>query len=138
MFFFIKFLGKGLDHSIGGSSSFLDIIESFRDLVLVLVLVIPVILVGALSGFVSGLVTVETQPFLHMVCYLFSRESVNVHCIWVWGKFRCGYVLADQGLYSTLSSYYFLYLAPLVIKSTGMGVPIFDCGRDSLERVDFF
>ena len=73
-----------------------------------------------------------------MVRHLFGQESVNVHCIWVRGKFQCGYVLADQGLYSMLSSYYFLYLAPLVIKLTGMGIPVFDCGRDGLEGVDLF
>ena len=39
-------------------------------------------------------------------------------------------------MYSTLSSYYFLYSAPLVIKSTGMGIPVLDCGGDSLEGVD--
>ena len=37
-----------------------------------------------------------------------------------------------------LSSYYFLYLAPLVIKSTGVGVPVFNCGWDGLEGVDLF
>ena len=73
-----------------------------------------------------------------MVRHLFSQESVNVHCVWIGGKLWCGYVLVDQGLYSTLSSYYFLYLAPLVIKSTGMGIPVLDCGWDGLERVDLF
>ena len=60
MFFFFEFLGKGLDHSIDGSSGFLDIVESFWDLVLDLVLVVPVVLIGAFLGFVSRLVTVET------------------------------------------------------------------------------
>ena len=138
MFFFVKFLGKGLDHSIGDSSGFLNIIESFWDLVSILDLVVPVVLIGAFLGFVSSPVTVETQSFLHMVCHLFGQKSVNVHCIWVRGKFRCWYILVDWGLCSTLSSYYFLYSAPLVIKSTGMGVPVFNCGGDSLERVDFF
>ena len=71
-----------------------------------------------------------------MIGHLFSRESVNVHCIWIGGKFWCGYVSVDRGLYSMLSSYYFLYLAPLVIKLTGVGIPVLDCGRDGLERVD--
>ena len=35
-----------------------------------------------------------------------------------------------------MSSYYFLYLAPLIIKLTGMGIPVLDCGGDSLEGVD--
>ena len=73
-----------------------------------------------------------------MISYLFGQESVDIHCIWIGGIFRCGYVSADRGLYSTLSSYYFLYLAPLVIKSTGVGVPVFNCGRDGLEGVDSF
>ena len=60
MFFFIEFLGKGSDHSISGSSGFLDIVESFGDLVSVLVLVVSVVLIGAFSGFMSSLVTVET------------------------------------------------------------------------------
>ena len=80
-------MGKRSDHSISGSSGFLDIAESFGDLVsvlvLVLVLVVPAVLIRAFSGFVSGLVTVETQSFLHMVCHLFGRESVNIHCVWV-------------------------------------------------------
>ena len=73
-----------------------------------------------------------------MVGHLFGREPINVHCIWIRGKFRCGYVSVDWGLYSTLSSYYFLYSAPLVIKLTGMGIPVLDCGWDGLERVDLF
>ena len=39
-------------------------------------------------------------------------------------------------MYSTLSSYYFLHSAALVIKSTGMGIPVLDCGGDGLEGVD--
>ena len=73
-----------------------------------------------------------------MVGHLFGRESVNVHCVRIGGVFQCGYVSADRGLYSTLSSYYFLYPAPLVIKSTGMGIPVLNCGGDSLEGVDLF
>ena len=73
-----------------------------------------------------------------MVGHLFGRESVNVHCVRVGGKLWCGYVSADRGQYSMLSSYYFLYSAPLVIKSTGMGIPVLDCGWDSLEGVDLF
>ena len=73
-----------------------------------------------------------------MVGHLFGRESVYVHCVRIGGVFRCGYVSADWGLYSMLSSYYFLYSAPLVIKSTGMGIPVLDCGWDSLEGVDLF
>ena len=71
-----------------------------------------------------------------MVGHLFGGESVNVHRIWIGGVFRCGYISADRGLYSTLSSYYFLYSAPLVIKSTGMGIPVLNCGWDGLEGVD--
>ena len=73
-----------------------------------------------------------------MVRHLFGQKSVNVHCIQIRGKFRCGYVLADRGLYSALSSYYFLYSAPLVIELTGMGIPVFNCGWDGLEGVDLF
>ena len=73
-----------------------------------------------------------------MVGHLFGRESVNVHRVWIRGKFWCGYVSVDWGLYSTLSSYYFLYSAPLVIKLTGMGIPVLDCGWNGLERVDLF
>ena len=69
---------------------------------------------------------------------MFGRESVDVHCVRVGGKLWCGYISADRGLYSTLSSYYFLYSAPLVIKSTGMGIPVLDCGWDGLEGVDLF
>ena len=42
------------------SSSFLDIAESFGDLVLVLVLVVSVVLIRAFSGLMSSLVAVET------------------------------------------------------------------------------
>ena len=73
-----------------------------------------------------------------MVGHLFGRESVNVHCVQIRGKFWCGYVSVDWGLYSALSSYYFLYSAPLVIKLTGMGIPILNCGWDGLEGVDLF
>ena len=71
-----------------------------------------------------------------MVGHLFGRESVNVHCVRIGGIFRCGYISADRGLYSTLSSYYFLYSAPLIIKSACMGIPVFDLGGDSLEGID--
>ena len=71
-----------------------------------------------------------------MIGHLFGQESVYVHCIWVGGKFWCGYISADQGLYSVLSSYYFLYSAPLVIELTGVGIPAFDCSWDHLERID--
>ena len=60
MFFFIEFLGKGLDHSISGSSGFLDIVELFWDLVSALVLIIPVVLIWAFSGLMSSSVAVET------------------------------------------------------------------------------
>ena len=60
MFFFVEFLGKRSDHSISGSSGFLDIVESFRDLVSVLVLVVSVVLIGAFSGLMSSSVAVET------------------------------------------------------------------------------
>ena len=136
MFFFIEFLGKGSDHSISGSSSLLDIVESVWDLVLTLVLVVLIVLVGAFLGLVSSLVTVETQSFFHVVCHLFSREFVNIHYIWVWGESGCWHILVDWGLCSVLSSYYFLYSAPLIIKSTGMGIPVLNHGGDSLERVD--
>ena len=46
--------------------------------------------------------------------------------------------IGGLGLYSMLSSYYFLYSAPLVIKSTGMGIPVLNCGWDGLEGVDLF
>ena len=49
-----------MDHSISGSSGFLDIVESFWDLVSVLVLVVSVVLIGAFSGLMSSLVTIET------------------------------------------------------------------------------
>ena len=53
-------LGKGSDHSISGSSGFLDVVESFGDRVLVPVLVVPVILFRAFSGLMSSLVATET------------------------------------------------------------------------------
>ena len=53
-------MGKRSDHSISGSSGFLDIVELFRDLVPVLVLVVSVVLIGAFLGFMSSLVAVET------------------------------------------------------------------------------
>ena len=60
MFFFVKFLGKRSDHSISGSSSFLDIVELFGDLVPVLVLVVSVVLIRTFLGLMSSLVAVET------------------------------------------------------------------------------
>ena len=53
MFVFIKFLGKGLDHSISGSSGLLDTAELVWDLVSDLVLLVLIVLIGAFSGLVS-------------------------------------------------------------------------------------
>ena len=61
-------MGKRSDHSISGSSGFLDIAESFGDLVsvlvlvlvLALVLVVPAVLIRAFSGLMSSSVAVET------------------------------------------------------------------------------
>ena len=49
-----------MDHRISSSSGSLDIVESFRDLVLVLVLVVSVVLIGAFSGFMSSSVAIKT------------------------------------------------------------------------------
>ena len=65
-------MGKGSDHSISGSSSLLDIVESVWDLVLTLVLVVLGVLIGAFLGLVSSLVTVETQSLFHVICHLFG------------------------------------------------------------------
>ena len=74
-------------------------------------------------------------------CWVWFKDSSGsgYSCIlvWVWGESGCWHILADWGLSSTLSSYNFLYSAPLIIKLTGMGIPTFNHGGDSLESISF-